>query len=101
VLQSASVAGLENGPALDGGQPLTVMSARTIEATFENGLLRPLEPIQDSDNQVDLVTILNVDEFRAKARPQQTNVLRGKYRGYLSSADEFSRGKQTEKTLEL
>ena len=80
---------------------MTVMSPRTIEATYENGLLRPLEPIQDSDNQVYLVTILNVDEFRAKARPQQTKVLRGKYRGYLSSADEFSAGKQAEKTLEL
>jgi len=80
---------------------MTVMSPRTIEATYENGLLRPLEPIQDSDNQVYLVTILNVDEFRAKTRPQRTKVLRGKYRGYLSSADEFSRGKQTEQTLEL
>ena len=80
---------------------MTVMSPRTIEATYENGLLRPLEPIQDSDNQVYLVTILNVDAFRTKTRPQQTQVLRGKYRGYLSSADELSAGKQAEKTLEL
>jgi len=79
---------------------MTVMSPRTIEATYENGLLRPLEPIQDSDNQVYLVTILNVDAFRTKPRPQHTQVLRGKYRGYLSSANEFSAGKQTEKTLE-
>ena len=36
---------------------MTVMSPRTIEATYENGLLRPSEPIQDFGNQVYLVTI--------------------------------------------
>jgi predicted DNA-binding antitoxin AbrB/MazE fold protein len=80
---------------------MTVVSTRTIEAAYENGLLRPLEPIQDSDNQVYLVTILNLDTFRAKTLPQQIKGLRGKYRGYLSRADEFARGKQTEKALEL
>ena len=80
---------------------MTVMSPRTIEATFENGLLRPSEPIQDFGNQVYLVTILDRDAFRAKTYPQPNHSLRGKYCGYLSSADEFSRGKQTEKTLEL
>ena len=76
---------------------MTVMSPRTIEATFENGLLRPSEPIQDFGNQVYLVTILDLDAFRAKAHPQRNRSLRGKYRGYLSSADEFSRDKQTER----
>lgn len=80
---------------------MTVMSPRTIEATYENGLLRPLEPIQDSDDHVYLVTILNIDAFRAKTHLQPTKGLRGKYRGYLSSADEFSRSKQAERTLEL
>ena len=80
---------------------MTVMSPRTIEAAYENGLLRPLEPIQDFGNQVYLVTILDRDAFRAQTHPQRNQSLRGKYRGYLSSADEFSRGKQIEKTLEL
>ena len=31
---------------------MPVTSPRTIEAAYENGLLRPLEPIQDSDDQV-------------------------------------------------
>ena len=67
------------------------MSPRTIEAVYENGLLRPLEPIQESSDQIFLVTILNIDAFLAKARLQEAGSLRGKYRGYLSSADEFSR----------
>ena len=80
---------------------MTVMSPRTVEATYENGLLRPSEPIQDSGSQIYLVTILNLEAFRAKTRLQRDQNLRGKYRGYLSSTDEFSRGKQTEKSLEL
>ena len=76
---------------------MTVMSPRTIEATFENGLLRPSEPIQNFGNQVYLVTILDLDAFRAKAHPQRNRSLRGKYRGYLSSANKFSRDKQTER----
>ncbi len=80
---------------------MTVTSPRTIEAAYENGLLRPLEPIQDSDDQVYFVTILNVETFRTKTRSQRTRNLRGKYRGYLSSADEFANGKQAEKSLEL
>ncbi len=73
---------------------------RTIEAVYENGLLRPLEPIQDLGNQVYLVTILNIDALRAKIHPKPALNLRGKYRGYLSSADEFARNKQAEKALE-
>ncbi len=80
---------------------MTIMSPRTVEATYENGLLRPLEPIQDFGNHLYLVTILDLDAFRAKTRAQRSRSLRGKYRGYLSGADEFSRGKQIEKTLEL
>ena len=80
---------------------MPVTSPRTIEAAYENGLLRPLEPIQDSDDQVYFVTILNIDTFRSKKRSQRTRNLRGKYRGYLSSADEFAHSKQAEKTLEL
>lgn len=80
---------------------MTVMPARTIEATYENGLLRPLEPIHDSGNEVYLVTILDRGVFRAKKQVPSNISLRGKYRGYLSSADEFARAKQAEMALEL
>jgi predicted DNA-binding antitoxin AbrB/MazE fold protein len=80
---------------------MTTMSPRTIEATYEHGLLRPLEPIQDRGNQVYLVTILNLDVFRVQKQRATGHSLRGKYRGYLSSADEFAANKQAEKTLEL
>lgn len=80
---------------------MTGIASRTIEATYENGLLRPLEPIQDLDNQVYLVTILNLDVFRMKKRAKTGQSLRGKYRGYLSSTDEFMHSKQAEKALEL
>lgn len=76
------------------------MSSKTIEATYENGLLRPLEPIQDTGNQIYLVTILNIDAFRVRRSPSPAGDLRGKYRGYLSNADEFARNKQIEKNLE-
>lgn len=76
------------------------MSPRIVEATYEDGLLRPMELIHDSGNQVYLVTILDREIFRAKTRPQSKPNLRGKYRGFLSSAEEFSRGKRTEKALE-
>ena len=79
---------------------MTVASPRTIEATYVNGLLRPLEPIRDSEGQVYFVTILNIETIRASKRPQPTKSLRGKYRGFLSSADEFASNKQAEKALE-
>ena len=80
---------------------MTVASPRTVEATYVNGLLRPLEPIRDSEDQVYFVTILSIDTFRSKKRLQRTSNLCGKYRGYLSSADEFANSKQAEKALEL
>jgi|GEM_PF-922430 len=80
---------------------MTRMAPRTIEAIYENGLLRPLEPIQDLDNQVYLVTILNLDAFQRKTQAENGQTLRGKYHGYLSSTDEFARSKQVEKALEL
>ena len=73
---------------------MTVMAPRTIQATYENGLLRPLEPIQDAVDQVYLVTVLSIDTFRSRLRSQPAHDLRGKYRGYLSNADEFARSKQ-------
>jgi hypothetical protein len=69
---------------------MTIMSPRTVEAVYEHGLLRPLEPIQNLSNQIYLVTILNLEAWRAPQRSQTNGSLRGKYRGYLSSADEFA-----------
>jgi hypothetical protein len=73
---------------------MTIMSPRTVEAVYEHGLLRPLEPIQNRSNQVYLVTIPNLEAWRAPQPAQPNGSLRGKYRGYLSSADEFARNKQ-------
>ncbi len=80
---------------------MTIISPRVIEATYENGLLRPLEPIQDDGNQVYLVTILNLNVLRTQRSRPTSHSLRGKYRGYLSSADEFAANKRAEKALEL
>lgn len=79
---------------------MTAASPRTVEATYVNGLLRPLEPIRDSEGQVYFVTILNIESIRSRKRSQPTKSLRGKYRGFLSSADEFASSKQAEKALE-
>ena len=68
-----------------------------VEAVYEHGLLCPLEPIQNLDNQVYPVTILNLEAWRAPQQPRTGGSLRGKYRGYLSSADEFARNKQAER----
>jgi len=73
---------------------------RTVEAVYEDGVLRPLEPIQDRDNQVYLVIILDLDAIRSPAPTRTFRSLRGKYRGFLSSADEFARAKSAEKALE-
>ncbi len=79
---------------------MPIASPKTIEAIYVNGLLQPLEPIQDSEGQVYLVTILNIETIRAGKRSQPIKSLRGKYRGFLSSADEFASSKQVEKALE-
>jgi predicted DNA-binding antitoxin AbrB/MazE fold protein len=73
---------------------------QTVEAVYENGLLRPLKPIQGLDNQVYVVLILNPDTERTQEQSQTNHSLHGKYRGYLSSADEFAQSKQVEKALE-
>lgn len=74
---------------------------RTVEAVYEDGVLRPLEPIQDRSDQVYLVIILDIDAIRFPSRARAFRSLRGKYRGFLSSANQFARGKRAEKALEL
>jgi predicted DNA-binding antitoxin AbrB/MazE fold protein len=77
---------------------MSIMSPRTIEAVYESGVLRPLQPIKDSGNQIYIVTIWDLDQLRDT--PSAGKNLRGKYRGFLSSTEEFSRSKQIEKDLE-
>ncbi len=69
---------------------------RTIEAVYENGLLRPIEPRTD---QIYLVTILDAAAVQRQTR-QAVSSLRGKYSGYLSTSDEFAHHKAAEKALE-
>jgi len=71
---------------------------RTVKAQYENGHLRPLEPIEDREGLLYLVTVVDI----AQRRRQRTRwrSLRGKYRNCLSTTDEFSRRKQIEKALE-
>jgi len=73
---------------------------QTIEAVYENGLLRPLKPIQGLGHRVYLVVILDAKVGRVQERSQTNPSLRGKYRGHLSTADEFARNKRVEKVLE-
>jgi predicted DNA-binding antitoxin AbrB/MazE fold protein len=76
-----------------------IRSIRTVEAVYEKGFLRPLEPIDAREGLHILVTIFEVragDEQR-----QSPGSLRGKYRGLLSTADEFSSRKRDEKDLEI
>ena len=56
-------------PVNVGGVAMTVASLRTIEATYVNGLLRPLEPIRDSEGQVYFVTILNIETIPRQQAP--------------------------------
>lgn len=72
---------------------------RTIEAVYENGMLRPLEPLEPRGDQIFLVTILDAEAVQRRVR-QPISGLRGKYHGYLSTADEFARSKASEKALE-
>ncbi len=80
---------------------MMIASPRTIQAMYVDGLLRPLEPIQDAEDQVYFVTILNIETLCPPEGLQTIRSLRGKYRGYLSSTDEFARNKRVEKALEL
>ncbi len=72
---------------------------RTVEAIYEKGYLRPVEPIEVHDGLLFLVTILEVKDSQERTPAART--LRGKYRGLLSTTDEFSSRKLAEKALEL
>ena len=72
---------------------------RTVEAVYENGMLRPLEPIEPRGDQIYLVTILDTAVMPRPAH-QPWSSLRGKYRGYLSPANQLARDKAAEQALE-
>lgn len=71
---------------------------QTVEAVYEKGYLRPLEPIENREGLIYIVTV--VDPVASKRHKPAYQSLRGKYKGSLSSTEEFSRNKQIEKALE-
>ena len=75
-----------------------MIPVRTVEAVYEGGYLRPLEPLEAREGLVYIVTVLDIASIQQRARAAQG--WRGKYRGYLSSSDEFARRKTSEKALE-
>ena len=72
---------------------------RTFEAVFEGGYLRPLIPVEGREGQIYIVTAVDLNILKRKKNKHAS--LRGKYRGCLSSTEEFSRKKIEEKKLEL
>lgn len=70
---------------------------KTVEAVYEKGYLRPLEPIEARDG---LIYIVNVVDLTA-VTPLSFKKLRGKFRGQIISSDQFSQEKKVEKALEL
>lgn len=84
---------------------------RTIEATYKNGEIIPLEKVDAAENSKLLVVILdNIiraipegEESVHKGRVKATSswkAIRGKYKNMLTSVDEFMMKKQDEKKLE-
>jgi len=71
----------------------------TVDAAYEKGYLRPLEPWEAQETVVHIVTVLDIASIQK--RTQTTRHWRGKYRGHLSLSNEFARSKQSEKALEL
>lgn len=71
---------------------------RTVEAVYEKGYLRPLQPIEQRPGMVYIVTIVDLTAVGQHLPPLRS--LRGKYRGHLSSSNNFAQSKEDEKALE-
>ncbi len=71
---------------------------KTVEALYEKGYLRPLEPLEQRPGLAYFVTI--VDVATIENQESMAKSLRGKYSGHLTSSEEFSRQKTIEKALE-
>jgi hypothetical protein len=67
------------------------------EAIWHEGKIIPKEPVKIKEQSRLLIIML--DEQKGEESGEWRK-LKGKYRGKLSSADEFIRGKETEKSLE-
>ena len=70
---------------------------RTIEAIYRQGQIVPLEELEVEEKSKLLITVLD----KPKKKNTKWKELRGKYKGALSSVDEFISQKQSEKLLEL
>ena len=72
---------------------------KTVEAVYDKGYLRPLEPIEQRSG---LIYIVNAVDITAVSLQKSTiKNLRGKYRGHLDTTEAFAKSKQREKELEL
>jgi len=67
------------------------------EAIWHEGKIIPKEPVKIKEQSRLLIIML--DEQKGEESGEWLK-LKGKYRGKLSSVDEFIRGKETEKSLE-
>lgn len=72
-----------------------IHAIKTVEAVYDKGYLRPLEPLEQRPNRVYIVTV--VDLTAVTHHPSSIRSLRGKYKGYLSSSSDFARRKVLEK----
>ena len=70
---------------------------KAIEAIWDGGKVVPLESLDARDKSRLLVVV--VDEH--SGQPYDLSSLRGKYKGQISSVDEFIKAKQVEKELDL
>jgi predicted DNA-binding antitoxin AbrB/MazE fold protein len=70
---------------------------RTIEAIYKKGKIVPLEELEIEEKSKLLITVLD----KPKKRNTNWKKLRGKYKGDISSVDEFIARKQSLNLLNL
>ena len=70
---------------------------QTFEAIWSHGKIIPKESVNFKENTHLKIIVLD-DQAKAKSDWQK---LRGKFKGKLSTVDEFNRNKKDEKRLEL
>jgi hypothetical protein len=71
---------------------------QAFEAVWEQGKILPLEAVSINDHTRLLVVV--IDEPGEQVPTSGWRTLKGKYKGKLSSVDEFIQQKQEEKRLE-
>ena len=70
---------------------------KTIEAIWDGGKIIPLESLEARDKSRLLVIVMDEHE----GEHQHLSSLRGKYKSQINSVDDFIKGKQMEKELDL